>query len=134
MYIVENWQNFKLKKTFAIFIVYFCLLVKCGGKIQNILNEIHRTKAIITSFKKISLNVRMRRCVSWKKKKKRKERNPISFPLAKMQIALLIIMSPLSSSRNSFRNLKLPLLLVERIIDQSALVDFVMLIVAPRLW
>ena len=68
-----------------------------------------------------------------KEKKKRKERNPISFPLAKMQIALLIIMSPLSSSRNSFRNLKLPLLLVERIIDQSALVDFVMLIVAPRL-
>ena len=68
-----------------------------------------------------------------KKKKKERKKKETLFPLAKMQIVLLIIMSPLSSSRNSFRNLNFPLLLVQRIIDQSALVDFDILIVAPRL-
>ena len=110
MYSVEDWQNFKLKETFAVFILYFCLLVKSGGKIQNILNEIHRTKAIITSFTKNQSECESEEmCCSKKKKKERKKKETL-FPLAKMQIVLLIIMSPLSSSRNSFRNLNFPVI------------------------
>ena len=56
--------------------------MKSGGKIQNILNEIHRTKAIITSFTKNQSECESEEmCFSKKKKKKKRKkekRNPIS--------------------------------------------------------
>lgn len=50
-----------------------------------------------------------------------------------MQIVFLIIMNPLSSSKNSFGSSHFSLLMVEGIIDQNALIDFVMLIAAHRM-
>ena len=137
MYIVENWQNFKLKEAFAIFILYFCLFSEKWWENTKHIKWNSQDKGnnhILYKKKNQSECESKEMCFSKKNKKTKKQKKPPIFPLAKMQIVLLIIMRPLSSSRNWFRNLNFPLLLVERIIDQSALVNFVMLIVAPRLW